>query len=154
MQKISAPTTPSKEQLEADPQIIAGFYSYIRMENKGLRLDVASLQSLVNELVMEIKTLKSTLTALQPELQVPEAASALPSQQPKEKRKGTALGELSPMPRPPPKAMRVAPSTPPSPPPPPPTTCNDPDTMTQLIVATDDTAIVTSDDGFTDLISK
>jgi hypothetical protein len=81
---------------EADPQTLASLYDYIQVENKALKLQLASLQCLVNEILTEIRK-PTTTTASQPE-KVPEAAPAPPSQQQMEKRKRTTLAELSPMP--------------------------------------------------------
>jgi hypothetical protein len=78
---------PPKQQSEADPQTLTGLYEYIQTENKALKLQLASLQCLVNDILTETK--KPTSTARQPEIQVPETVLAPPSQQLKEKQKHT-----------------------------------------------------------------
>jgi hypothetical protein len=137
---------------------LTGLYEYIQAENKALKLRLASLQCLGNDILTEIK--KPIPTAQQPEIQVPETASAPTSQQSKEKQKRMTLGELSPTPQPPTKAVQAVspnPPIPPNPRPPIPTTpppCNE-DTEMQLVLASSETnpAMIASD-GFSDLIGK
>jgi hypothetical protein len=57
---VPGPDLP-KQQSEADPQTLTGLYEYIQAENKALKLQLASLQCLVNDILTEIK--KPTPTA-------------------------------------------------------------------------------------------
>jgi hypothetical protein len=86
---------PPKAQPEADPQTLASLYNYIQVENTALKLQLASLQCMINEILTEIR--KPTATTIQPAKE-PEAAMVPPSQQHTEKCKRATLGELSPTP--------------------------------------------------------
>jgi hypothetical protein len=79
------PATASEKVL--DMPTFAVLYEYIQAENRALKLQLASLQCLVNNIQTEIK--KLVPTTLQHEFQIPEAALAPPSQQPMEKWKRT-----------------------------------------------------------------
>jgi hypothetical protein len=87
-----APTLLASEK--ADPQSLASLYHHIYAENKTLKLELASLRYLVNEILMEIR--KPTPTVPQPGIQIPKAAPAPPSQQQTEKRKRMSSGASSP----------------------------------------------------------
>ncbi|KAI5798533.1 hypothetical protein FPQ18DRAFT_302604 [Pyronema domesticum] len=125
----------------------------VLQEIKALKLELASLRGLVQDLLTELRS-KPTLTALQPVVpQAPDAAPAPPGQQQKEKRKRTTSGESSPTQRAPKTVRAVSPPVPltsPTPPPPP----DNENTEMQLVRAAEaDTALVASD-GFSDLIGK
>jgi hypothetical protein len=125
---------------------LAVLYNYIQAENTALKLQLASLQCPVNEILTEIRK-PTTTTVLQTE-KVPDATPAPPSQQQTEKRKRTGPGSPTLCP---PKTVRAVSPTPPSPGP---ATTSDPDTDMQLVLAAEvDPAIIASD-GFSDLIRK
>jgi hypothetical protein len=88
-QELDAGPAPPAAASEKVPDMptFAVLYEYIQAENTALKLQLASLQCLVNDILTEIK--KLVPTTLQHEFQIPEAALAPPSQQPMEKRKRT-----------------------------------------------------------------
>jgi hypothetical protein len=135
-----------------------GLHQYLIAENKALKVELASLHYLITEILMEIR--KPTPTQ-QSDIQVPETASAPPSQQPMEQKwKRMTLGDLLPMPRPPTKAIQAASLNPPNPLTTPPNPATPPprneDTEMQLVLdaETDPTAIASDSDGFSNLIGK
>jgi hypothetical protein len=72
-------TKPQEPEKVLDMPTLAVLYEYIQAENTALKLQLASLQCMVNDILMEINTQKPTpTTTSQPEIQVPEAVSAPP----------------------------------------------------------------------------
>jgi hypothetical protein len=112
--KREEPTPPPvASEKVPDMPTLAVLYNYIQAENKASKLQLVSLQCLVNDILTEIKKLTTT-TAPQPEIQVPKTDPA-PLTSRLEKWKRTTLGDLSPMPQPPMKAVQAALPQPPSP---------------------------------------
>jgi hypothetical protein len=149
LSKPRAPPTPPAPK-EQDLMILADLRQYLVAEIQALKLELASLRCLSNDILTEVKKKPTP----------PETAPAPPSQQQTEKPKQTTLGGLSPMPRAPTKAVRWATSPKPSTPPNPPNSPNpanrttsppprSEDTEMQLVLAAeaDPTMIASDSDG-------